>query len=477
MNADRTRRYYFTIVLWSAFFCYSVCMALIFQNIVVPNIPSLEGAGKLLAHDAVYFDRVAWELAKDIQADGWHVWNLFPAIGAKGNVGILAALYALFGHDPSLMIPINASLHAFSGLLLFLLATELANNKQVGMYAGIIAGSLFVISPSSLSWYGQLHKDSFAIAGTLLILLTWIKVMHKPIDKSVWKWALLGCSVSILLIGIVRPYGLTLLLLVSLGFSALMFITGWLNRSHNITHKQLIPSLTIIALLFIGVIVTKEHAGQLERTAITTNSQHLEQPQSWQWKKSNYIPEKLEHYIETAARTRKHMINFDIQVNAGSTMNADIAPENINEVIMFLPKALQNSMLAPYPADWFVDKSAIKLLVTGEMMIYYLLFPGLFFLLRYSRKPAVWLTLYFALSFMLILGFTIPNLGTLYRYRFAYFSIILMLGLLGWLTFAEEKGLIQKITLFLKPRADVSVQDATQINNSEKKKKRKRGNR
>ncbi len=473
-NKIYTQMNYFNIIVWSIFFCYSVCMALIFQNIVVPNIPSLGGTGKLLAHDAVYFDSVAWELAKNIQTQGWHVWKLFPANGATGNVGILAALYAIWGHDPSLMIPINAGLHAFSGLFLFLLAIELANDKKVGRYAGIIAGLLFIIFPSALSWYGQIHKDSFAIAGTLLMLLVWIKIIHKPIDKIAWLWVFLGGSGAILLIGIVRPYGLTLLLFVSIGLIVLMFFTGLLSKNYKNTMKRLIPSLTIIALIFSGVIVVKEQSGQLHRTALLIAQQgDPHSQQKWQWQESAYIPDKIEHYIETAARTRRYMINYDLQVSAGSTMDAGTAPENITEVMAFLPKALLNSVLAPFPPEWFAHKSIIKLLVTGEMMIYYFSFLGLFFLIRFNRKLTVWVALYFALSFMLILGFTIPNLGTLYRYRFAYFSIILMLGILGWVIVAERKGLIQKLASFLKPISKVSIQESIQVNSSDKNRKRK----
>ena len=159
--------------IWTSFFVYSIAMALFFQNVLVPNLLS-ESGGQLLPNDAVYFDKAAWEMAQQIRLDGWGAWQLFVAEGATGNVGILAAMYAVFGHEPSVIVPVNAAMHALGGLLLFLLVTRMTDDNKVGVFAGIVASTLFIIFPSSLSWYGQLHKDSYAIVGTFLILLIWI---------------------------------------------------------------------------------------------------------------------------------------------------------------------------------------------------------------------------------------------------------------------------------------------------------------
>ena len=62
-----------------------------------------------MKEDAVYFDSVTRELAEHIRLHGWGSWQIYPANGARGNVAVLGALYALFGKDPTLMVPINAA--------------------------------------------------------------------------------------------------------------------------------------------------------------------------------------------------------------------------------------------------------------------------------------------------------------------------------------------------------------------------------
>ena len=291
------------VILWSIFFCYSICMALIFQNVIVPNVAALQGTGKLLAHDAVYFDGVAWDLAQKIQIQGWSVWRLFPATGATGNVGILAALYALFGHDPSLMIPINACLHAMGGVLLLLLAMELAVTRRVGLYAGVIAGSLFVVFPSALSWYGQLHKDSFAIVGTLLMLLIWVKIIKNPKGNHIWLWVFLGGGLASALIGMVRPYGLTLLLIVSLGAMLWTILTGFFRKDEQYIFRRIVLSFSILAILLLGVFSVKGYDRQLNGAETTDILYADEQLKQWQWQESSWVPDKIEKYIASAART------------------------------------------------------------------------------------------------------------------------------------------------------------------------------
>jgi hypothetical protein len=158
-------------IIWVVFFCYSICAALIFQKLVLPHLSSIQIGSGLITNDAIYFDSVASSLASEIKANGWSSMRLYPANGAPGNVAILGALYVLFGQDPSLAIPIASALHAFGGLFIFLLARQLANKAFIGICAGVIAGSLFVLFPSALVWYSQNLKDTYSIAGMLLTLL------------------------------------------------------------------------------------------------------------------------------------------------------------------------------------------------------------------------------------------------------------------------------------------------------------------
>lgn len=457
-------------------------MALIFQNIIVPNMP-LQNGSKLLSADAIRFDAVAWQLAEEIKLKGWSTWELFKTHTMGGQVAIIAAVYAVFGHDPSLIVPINASLHAFGGVLIFLLAKELASKKIVGNYTGFIAGTLFIIFPSALNWYGQLHKDGYAIAGTLLILLMWIKVIKTPKNNQEWAWIAINSCLGFFLVVMVRPYGLTLLFLVAIGAALITVLFSLFNKAYLETLKQLVFYTFIIIVLMAGISYTKEYTHRIRfvennipkidniMSTSSTSTSASASVKKWEWQRSDWMPQKLENYIAGAAKIRGQMIRSGMLVKARSIIDTDVTPDNIGEVVVYLPRALQVAALAPFPDSWLTHKSMMRLVAAAEMFIYYLCIPGLLFLLRYERKPEIWMTIYFTSVFLLILGFTIANMGTLFRVRYAYLLVVLMLGVLGWISLLDRKGILDKMTQFFRPKTGLLSSEAVLENNVKRNRK------
>ena len=468
-----------TFILWVVFFCYAICAALIFQKLILPLVPSMHAGGGLLSNDAVYFDSVATKLAESIHIHGWSSWQLFPANGAPGNVAILGALYAIFGHDPALIIPINAAIHALGGVLIFLITRELSNKAPIGNYAGLIAATLFIIFPSALNWYGQIHKDGYAIAGTLLILFSWVKVVKEPSKARDWSMLALQHAFGLVLIASVRPYGLKLLVIATLAPLLVTIIVALLRREFKRNIKPFV-FFTLSIFILINVIKIIPEVAQLGDTYQNWDGKVLDgkvlsgkrsggnewdkrlcgkglyEEKYWKWQNASWLPDSIEGYIELASTTRAGMIYNALQEKAKSMIDEDIAPENICEVTLYLPRALQIAVLAPFPSTWLANTSITRLVATGEMFIFYLCFPGIFLLLLYNRKPAILATIYFAGFFLLVQGFTSANLGTLYRLRYAYLFVVLALGLLGWFTWLDKTGRLKRLLHLLQPPAQLT---------------------
>lgn len=448
----------FALILWVVFFCYAICAALIFQKVLLPLLPSLHAGGGLMTNDAVYFDSVASALAEQIHLHGWSSWQLYPANGARGNVAILAALYALFGHDPTLIIPVNAAIHALGGLLIFLLAHELSDKTSVGTYSGLIAASLFVIFPSALTWYGQNHKDGYMIAGSLLILLTWVRAVRGRYDIRGWLTLVLGHFLGVVLVASVRPYSLKLLLVATMGVClailAVALLRGQLRRVAKLVAFFLIAAITLaVGINVASIIAVGSNAGFSQMGDTYENWQGNGE---WQWRDAPFLPDSIVKYIETASRTRAGLIDYGLSVSAKSMIDEDIAPQSVGEVAAYLPRALQVALFAPFPSSWLVNTSMTRLVATGEMIIYYLCLPGIFLLLFYNRKPTVLVVIYFACFFLLVYGFTQANLGTLHRYRYGYLFTVLQLGVLGWFTWLDKTGRLNRLVCLLQPPQESS---------------------
>ena len=162
-------------LFWSLCFAYASFMALLLQKAVLPLWPEMHAGHGLLMNDAIVFHNAAVEIAQRIQTIGWSEWRIYPP-GFSGNVGLLSALYALFGPDPAWFIPFNAAAHATGALLIYRIGGRLVDS-DAGRIGGLLAAICFLVFPSALQWYGQNHKDAFAIAGLLLVLDAWLE-MH-----------------------------------------------------------------------------------------------------------------------------------------------------------------------------------------------------------------------------------------------------------------------------------------------------------
>lgn len=447
----------FPFVLWVVFFCYAICTALLFQKVVLPLIPSLHAGHGLMTNDAAYFDSVASAVAEQIRLHGWSSWQIYPANGARGNVAVLGALYALFGHDPTLIIPVNAAIHALGGLLIFLLARALSDKPSVGIYAGVIAASLFVMFPSALTWYGQNHKDGYAIAGSLLILLTWVRAVMETHTIRSWLALSLIHFLGVVLIGMVRPYNLIVLFAATIGaigFISCIFL--WQRQFKRVATLVIFFMICTITLAM-GIKAASVMSVGSKYESITAGIGQLgftyenwKGSDDWEWREGSFLHGSVEKCIEIAARTRAGLIHYGLSVNAKSMIDEGIQPRSVAEVIFYLPRALQIALLAPFPSSWLANTSMPRLVATGEMFIYYLSLPGLLLLLYYNRKPGVLLVLYFACFFLLAYGFTQANLGTLYRYRYGYLIAVLMLGVLGWSMWLEKTGRWHRLVCLLK---------------------------
>lgn len=445
-------------ILFLLFFSYATAAALLFQKFLLPLVTSAYHGHGLLAADSAYFHSVAVELAEKIRQNGWSAWRIYPAKGAAGNVALLGALYRLFGSDPSLIVPVNAAFHALSGTLLFLLGRTLWPGK-IGVVAGTVTGTLFVVFPSALNWYGQIHKDGFAIAGAFLILMAWTvagtsQISLKRITKLV-VLALAGAGLSVF----VRPYNLTL---IFGGLAAMLVVQGIVlcsvqNRSGDA--RSLIPRLLLVVL--VGVMASMAPRAGVEsqnyahwspdaskqnraHRPVRAGDQQKLIESTWSWQHAFWVPRSADKYAEVLARTRFGLIRRGEGVQADSIYDADALPQSTPQVLEYIPRALQIAVLAPFPSHWFEKLSAARLVAIGEMAICYAIIPGLFLALWFARSREALFVVVFALSILAVYGVTLANVGTLYRIRYPFLFLLLLVGVAGWMGFFERRGWLSK---------------------------------
>ncbi|MDA8094312.1 MAG: hypothetical protein M0T84_10450 [Betaproteobacteria bacterium] len=423
--------------IWLFAFCYTAAVSLIFQRAVLPLLPALNAGHGLLKNDAYFYHQSAVRVAENIRLHGWSAWAPWSRLTeTTGNVGVLSALYALFSPHPALVIPVNAFLHATSAALLFMIGRELWPGRT-GNLSGLLVAALFVFFPSALSWYSQPLKDTYAIAGILMIGYAHTLTLREVGERKDLLRAFVWMALGVFLITFVKPYYLKLLL-VSIALVLLLLAAQgiWMKRWQPLR----VWSFYMLAGVFMALVATavkpyvpaaengKVYAASTIGKKISTATN-----KSWEWKAVPWLPRSVDRNLELAARTRAGLISYNQKVGAGSLIDAGAAPQSAGQLLEYLPRALQVGLFAPFPDTWMRKAGVTWLLAVAETMCWYLLVPGIFLAFYRCRSPRLTVTALFAVFFIVVFSFVTPNIGSLYRYRYAYEFLLMSIAAGGWI--------------------------------------------
>jgi peptidoglycan biosynthesis protein MviN/MurJ (putative lipid II flippase) len=426
-------------VIWLKGYAYAFVVAVVLQKLVMPIMPGLHAGHGLMNNDAIIFHDMAVAMADRILALGWGEWKLIPGNGITANVGILAAVYAVFGADPVWFTPLNAGFHALGALLVLRLGTLFMPGNS-GWIAGGVAAFLFLVFPSALVWYGQNHKDSFLIAGYLLVLVAFVQAL----GRKTWK-GLLGdvllLSMGCALVAIMRPHMLMIYILAIAVVILAVAIWHFVRRSRT----------TLLAfrngLIMLGVAIAANSMSPthylLGTTEISIGTAH-QMDVDWHWDNIGVLPDAIENKLKQASFIRAHFYSAGKLVGAGSLIDGDVLPTNAFEMLAYLPRALCVGLFAPFPDTWIERPTLPRVIGAIETLIFYITAPGILIILW--RRPSLPLAICLVVSalVLIVLSYTSPNVGTLHRIRYGPWFVFMLSGVCGWVWLLGKATLIMK---------------------------------
>ena len=480
-------------LLGTAIFLYTFLVSALIQLVLLPKVfPEWHaGNGLIAGGDMPAHHGLAVDLAGRIRAEGWSAWELRPA--GQAQAGIAAALYALVAPEPWTMIPINAALHATSGVLLagILLCFD---QKWKLAFLAILPLVLF---PSAATWYSQLGKDGFSIAGYLASILGWLflgRFTAKPDTKK------LAFGLALILIGagliwIVRLYAVDILWVLSGPAAALVIVVLVINVARRRLAKTWALSGTAIstlAFLAIGAMAAGGYVAEpypistdfreidgltyagkeqpsgadgkeqpsgadgkeqpsgadgKEQPSGADGGQVIDEPRlqasgTVMWSRANWMPNAIDERLYSLAVTRKGFTTMF--PNAASNLDTEITFNAAEDVFEYLPRAAAISLIYPAPADWLgegsLPQNTLMRRIAGLEMIwvYFALLMLPYALWRWRKRIELWLFLLFNFGMLIAHALVVANLGTLYRMRYPYLMSLVGLALFAGLNALSE---------------------------------------
>jgi hypothetical protein len=437
-------------IIWFFVFLYATICALLVQLVFLPVLfPQLHaGDGLLIGGDWLVFHDKALKLAEVIKIEGWNKWELRP--NGWFPVGLASALYVIVYPLPLVLVPINAAVHATSTLALIKIMHIMSKSKRVAIYASIP----YTLFPTAMLWYTQIHRDGFYNLGILLFIYGFVSMIketsYNTIIRKIGYSAVFLCGMIIT--WMVRPYSLIMVLYTGLFLLLIIaFVYALKVLQSKLKLRDAISTMLILSLLFFvtfTLYIFSESSKYLREIDVSDQKTLIqrtaeEKPEQFKWNNSAWVPDIFENQLYSVA----HLRSVDFQNQYGETasgIDTDISFHSAKDFLIYLPRALQISFFAPFPSSWFKDggssASRIFRVAAGfEMMFFYLLIIPLIYSFWIWRKRIDYYIIVIFCSMMILpLVYTVPNLGTMYRYRFIYIMILAGLAVSALFSFINS---------------------------------------
>ncbi len=416
-------------------FVFVIVAGAVLQILVLPMTPWHVGSGLMSGGDWVSFHRLAVELAENVRQYGWSSWVL--RVQGQAPASVLALLYAWTGiQQPWVLLPLHGVLYSISSMALYCMVRDLGGTSR---QAWIMLLPMFLFPSTAMIW-GQIHKDIYSLAGILLVLRFWLRVwmMFSRNENTLFNaWGeILLLMVGMLLIKLVRPYLADVTFLASIVVATVLTL-GIFIRSN--VKRVALSAIGPSVMSFRSAVITAALGLVVQTSVVVFERAKGVDVICPRWTPTMYLPTLLDNQLSSLGCARNAFITS--YPEAGSNIDVDVQFSSAGDVVMYLPRALQISLFAPFPSQWFADAvqpggRMMRLLVIPEMLVLYAAQLGILAGLARSecRLPFA-ILLIFSLIIVVVHALVVTNVGTLYRMRFPSMLVWIQLGLLGWISF------------------------------------------
>ncbi|MDX6611798.1 MAG: hypothetical protein QOD75_984 [Blastocatellia bacterium] len=407
------------------------------RNSVLPGTFDPSGIAGTFASDALEFRAEAGALSELLRQGLFSEWVKAPF---AFHVKLYSISFALLGPWLDFTILAAEPLNLLCYLAILVLVYQLGR-EAFDPRAGMVAAAIVGLWPSLLIHTTQVLKDPLFIVGMLAFVLVNMRLLRPALS---WRAALLLGAIGGWLaipIWLTRDnLGELMIATALLGAAMLIAQQLWERRFRT-------PSLAGMALLLLLTIGTT-------RVVPSFKSPY---PERTDWQTGQSLPKAVGDgslRVETNPTTtlaakvdtvrRRFLLMYP---ESTSNVDSHVRFSTTADLIRYLPRAAAIGFFAPFPNMWFSGGkqigSAGRLLSGIETLaIYALETLALLGLWHGRRRFSVWLLAAIAAANLTILGLAVINVGALYRLRYAF--LILMIIIAG-------KGVPLLFDRFIKP--------------------------
>jgi hypothetical protein len=414
---------------------------------LVPSFLDRDGIMESFAFDSYEYQRGAARLAGILKESGLRAWAAEPE---QAHVKLIAVQFALlgplFGYSTLSAEPFNLFCYVAILCLVFLLGREVGGRR-----VGLAAACVIALWPTFLLHTTQFLKDPLFIAGGLaltLIVTTWLTRTYNWVS-AVGMGALMAAATALLVL-IRHKFGVIIFAVVF--FALLLLVVRQVTERRLLYWNMICPLLVLIvgALTIFSLAATRQKLKQYPSTqggqpkavagpgkpapAIVIYRGTLSPMTKTLPNFTGRLSKATEIIAADLSQTR-HRFNVGTP-ESGSAIDREVEFKDSKDLVHYLPRAFEIGFWAPFPNTWLGAGarvgSAGRILSGAETLVIYLCqLLALIGIWRDPRSLSSWLLLLIIIFGVTALGLVVSNVGTLYRFRYLFWMLLIILGMKG----------------------------------------------
>ena len=394
---------------------------------LLPQLFDVDGVASSFAVDSRLYMTEARLLVEELTQGKLGAWLAAPyPLHAKLYSLSFAALSWCFGFTILSAEPLNLVCYLSIVALVYRLGVDTFDAR-----AGLIAAAVVALWPSFLLHSTQLLKDQFFIIAMLAIVYAGVRLLSAHVSLSEGLRAGVAGSIAVAAVWLIRPE-IWKVALVIVVLVALLTVTRLLYEK-KLQAGSAAGTALIVLTLCIPFGVRPYRNPTPDSPAGLAIDAHPGTPEC----ERRLALARVEGGYDRGFRSfRGSIVRSRVMATcapSGSNIDTDLQLNSDRDIALYLPRAFAIGLLAPFPGMWFSTGVLVGLkgrLLSGvEMLVTYLLGLAALFGVWFSRgRLSTWMLMLSVAAGVTALGLAMPNIGTLYRLRYAFWMMLVVLA-------------------------------------------------
>lgn len=439
------RRFLIAAAIFHLLVTAGICVLGRYQ--VVPGVIDRNGIAITVASDGIESNLEAVQLSGQLTSGHVREWvNANSPFHIKLHSISFAILGPLFGSTILSSELINAPLYLAILTFVFHLGRQIFNNS-----AGFAAAAVVAVWPSFLLHTTQPLRDPLFVGGMLAFVFVNLRLLSRNLP---WPSALLtavGGGLIAIVLWLTRDTMKEVMIATAVIAGGLLLARQFTKRgtvveaSSGDGRRSRAPTLVGMALLITLTVGVTQIIPKFRRTpgsdpANAAAGQHNIWQNSRRQNRDALVLQEtpstnpLARLVTRVAKLRR---NFAVEFSdAGSNIDSEVQITTTMDLVGYLPRAVMIGLFAPFPKMWFETGNQVsrggRLLSGVETLAMYLVeLLALLALWYYRRLLSVWFLWLVAGMGMIALGLVVINVGALYRMRYVFLILLIILATEG----------------------------------------------